>query len=60
MDITSPICRRIISGGHPDFLNIERGIDEKTGKLRQTITVKEVRNDKDESSNIPVFFSKTP
>ena len=60
VDITSPICRRIISGGHPDFLNIERGIDEKTGKLRQAITVKEVRNDKDESRNIPVFFSKTP
>ena len=29
-DINNPICRRIMSGGHPDFLNITRALDEKT------------------------------
>ena len=53
IDITSPICRRIISGGHADFLNIERSINEKTGKKRKEITVDEVRG-------IASFLSKTP
>ncbi len=53
VDITEPICRRIISGGHADFLCIQRSIDEKTGKERREITVDEVRA-------ISSFFSKTP
>ena len=53
VDITEPICRRIISGGHADFLRIQRSIDEKTGKKRREITVDEVRG-------VNSFFSKTP
>ena len=53
VDISNPICRRIISGGHPDFLCIKRGIDEKIGKERKEITVGETRN-------IASFLAKTP
>ena len=42
-DINNPICRRIMSGGHPDFLNITRTLDEKTGKIKKQITVDEIR-----------------
>lgn len=42
-DINNPICRRIMSGGHPDFLNITRAMDEKTGKIKKQITVDEIR-----------------
>ena len=42
-DINNPICRRIMSGGHPDFLNITRALDEKTGKKKKQITVDEIR-----------------
>jgi DNA polymerase-3 subunit delta' len=51
-DIKDPVCSRIISGGHPDFLNIVRTIDQKTGKRRKEITVNEVRA-------IGSFLSKT-
>ena len=60
VDITNPICRRIFSGGHADFLSIERSIDEKTGKKRKEIRVDEVRNKKDGFRNIARFLSKTP
>ena len=53
VDITNPVCRRIISGGHPDFLNIERSVDDKTGKLRKEITIDAVRD-------ISLFLTKTP
>ena len=53
VDITDPICRRIISGAHADFLCIQPSIDEKTGKRRNEITVDEVRE-------VSSFFSKTP
>ena len=43
----------MISGTHPDFLSIEPGIDEKSGKRRKEITVGEVRK-------IAFFLSKTP
>ena len=52
-DLESPICRRIIAGGHADFLHIQRSEDEKTGKLRKEITVNEVRA-------VGSFLSKTP
>ena len=52
-DINDPICRRIISGGHPDFLHITRTLDEKSGKIKQQITVDEIRK-------INSFLSLTP
>lgn len=38
-----PIFRRVASGGHADFMAIERGINEKTGKRRSEIVVDDVR-----------------
>ncbi len=38
-----PVFRRVASGGHPDLLSVERGVNEKTGKLRGEIVVEEVR-----------------
>ncbi|MBT4588209.1 MAG: DNA polymerase III subunit delta' [Rhodospirillaceae bacterium] len=52
-DIDDPVCRRIIAGGHADFLKIERSVDEKTGKRRKEITVDEVRA-------VGSFLSMTP
>ena len=53
IDINDPICRRIVSGGHADFLCIQRSIDEKTNKKRKEITVDEVRG-------VTSFLSRTP
>jgi DNA polymerase-3 subunit delta' len=39
-----PVFRRVASGGHPDLLTVERGINEKTGKLRAEIVVEDVRS----------------
>jgi DNA polymerase III subunit delta' len=52
-DIENAVCRRMIAGGHADFLHIERSIDEKTGKRRKEITVNEVRS-------VGSFLSMTP
>ena len=52
-DLANPVCRRIIAGGHADFLHIQRSKDEKTGKLRKEITVDEVRA-------VVSFLSMTP
>ncbi len=52
-NITESVCRRIISGGHSDFLKIERSINEKTGKRRNEIRINEVRE-------AVSFLSKTP
>jgi DNA polymerase-3 subunit delta' len=52
-DLADPVCRRIISGGHADFLHIKRTDDEKTGKRRKEIRVDEVRA-------VGSFLSKTP
>jgi len=38
-----PVFRRVASGGHADFMTIERGINEKTGKRRTEIVVDDVR-----------------
>ena len=38
-----PVFRRVASGGHTDFLAIERSINEKTGKRRSEIVVDDVR-----------------
>ncbi|MGF1640274.1 MAG: DNA polymerase III subunit delta' [Rhodospirillales bacterium] len=40
----SPLFRRSASGGHADLLTIERGLDEKRGKLRSEIVVTDVRD----------------
>jgi DNA polymerase III subunit delta' len=53
VDTTDAISRRIISGGHADFLCIQRSIDEKTNKKRKEITVNEVRG-------VTSFLSRTP
>jgi DNA polymerase III subunit delta' len=53
VDVTNTTSRRIISGGHADFLCIQRGIDEKTKKKRKEITVDEVRG-------VTSFLSRTP
>ncbi len=39
----SGVFRRVASGGHADFLGIEREVNEKTDKLRNEITVAQVR-----------------
>ena len=52
-DIEDPVSRRMIAGGHADFLKIERTNDEKTGKRRKEIRVDEVRE-------VGSFFSMTP
>ncbi len=38
-----PVFRRVASGGHADFMAIERSINEKTGKRRTEIVVDDVR-----------------
>lgn len=44
---------RVLSGAHPDFLIIERRVDEKTGKRKQQIVVEDARKLAD-------FLSLTP
>ncbi len=38
-----PVFRKVASRGHPDLLTVERGVNEKTGKLRSEIVVEDVR-----------------
>lgn len=38
-----PVYRRVAARGHPDLRVVERGVDDKTGKLRGEIVVSEVR-----------------
>ena len=38
-----PVFRRVASGGHADFMTIERGTNEKTGKRRTEIIIDDVR-----------------
>ena len=38
-----PVFRRVASGGHADFMTIERSVNEKTGKRRTEIVVDDVR-----------------
>jgi len=42
LDPDAPDFRRVASGGHPDLLTIERGIDT-TGKLKSTLDVAQLR-----------------
>ena len=43
LDPQNPVFQRVASGGHADFLAVERSISEKTGKLRSEIVVEDVR-----------------
>ena len=43
LDPEDPVFRRVASGGHADFLAVERSINEKTGKRRSEIVVGDVR-----------------
>ncbi len=43
LDPEHPVFRRIVGGGHADFLAIERSVDEKSKKLRSEIVVGDVR-----------------
>jgi len=44
LDPADEVFRRVASGGHPDLLSVERMVDEKSGKLRREIVVKDVRS----------------
>jgi DNA polymerase-3 subunit delta' len=43
VDPADPIFRRVASGGHPDLLTLERGVNEKTGKAREEIVIEDTR-----------------
>jgi DNA polymerase-3 subunit delta' len=48
-----PVFAHIASGGHPDFHSVERRFDEKTGRLKSTVEVEEIRK-------IAPFMRMTP
>jgi len=48
-----PVFRRVASGGHPDLLVVERGVDPKRKKLRSEIVV-------DDTRKIAGFLRLTP
>ena len=43
VDTDHPVFRRVASGGHADLFTVERGFDEKRGRLRTEIVVDDVR-----------------
>ncbi len=43
LDPDHPVFRKVASAGHPDLLTVERGVNERTGKLRGEIVVEDVR-----------------
>ncbi|MDP6406549.1 MAG: DNA polymerase III subunit delta' [Alphaproteobacteria bacterium] len=43
LDPEHAVFRRIVGGGHADFLAVERSVDEKSKKLRSEIVVGDVR-----------------
>lgn len=49
---TDPVFARLASGGNPDLLLIDRPIDEKTGLLKASVPVEEIRK-------IAPFMQKT-
>ncbi len=53
LDPEDPVFRRVASGGHADFLAVERSINEKTGKRRSEIVVGDVRGIGDVMSLTP-------
>lgn len=53
LDPDHPVYRRVASGGHADLLTVERGVDEKRGRLRREVVVDDVRR-------IIPFLTSTP
>ena len=53
VDPQSAVFRRVASGGHADLVTIERGVNEKTGKLRTEIVAPDARD-------IGAFMARTP
>lgn len=53
VDPDHPVYRRVASGGHADLLTIERGMDEKRGRMRREVVVDDVRR-------IIPFLTSTP
>jgi DNA polymerase-3 subunit delta' len=51
-DADLPDVRRVVSGGHPDLVVVERRFDVQTGRLKSEIVVEDVRRATD-------FFSHT-
>jgi DNA polymerase-3 subunit delta' len=49
---SDPVFQRVASGGHADFMGVERSEDPKTGKMRTVISV-------DQTRGIGKFFSLT-
>lgn len=43
IDPANSVAIRIAAGSHPDLLTIERGVNEKTGKMRGEVVVEDVR-----------------
>jgi DNA polymerase III subunit delta' len=43
LDPAHPVFRRVASGGHADLRVLTRGVDEKTGKPRSEIPVRDIR-----------------
>lgn len=43
LDPSHPVFRRVAAGSHADLLSIERGINEKTRRMRANIPVDEIR-----------------
>ena len=43
IDPANSVAVRIAAGSHPDLLTIERGVNEKTGKMRGEVVVEDVR-----------------
>ena len=53
LDPDHPVYRRVASGGHADLLTVERGMDEKRGRMRREVVVDDVRR-------IVPFLTSTP
>lgn len=53
VDPDQPVYRRAAGGGHADLLTIERGMDEKRGRMRREVVVDDVRK-------IIPFLTSTP
>lgn len=53
LPVTHPVFRRVAAGSHADLMTVERGINEKTKRMRLQIPVEDVRK-------INGFMSLTP
>jgi DNA polymerase-3 subunit delta' len=53
LDPRDPVFRRVALGSHADLLSIQRGMNEKTGKLRTAIVV-------DDAREVAGFLRRTP